>query len=72
MRPTLMPGMQLASQKTPGPGDAPSMTYDGCKLGPTYESKNANGANKGVNWGREERFGQYKQWAKVTGKFNGP
>lgn len=69
MRPMEIAGMRLTHQKTPGPGNIPSVTNIGKKLGFSTHSANTK---KGSTLSREPRFGQYKTWQKVTGKFLGP
>lgn len=73
MRPTEIQGMQLAHQKTPGPGHLnPQVSYNGKRLGFGTDSKNQKCYKMGLCLDKKERFYQYDHWAKVTGKFVGP
>ena len=63
-------GMRLTHQKTPGPGNIPSVTNNGKILG--FSTNSTNTKKGSTTLSREPRFGQYKTWQKVTGKFLGP
>lgn len=73
MRSTEIKGMQLSHQKTPGPGHSnPQVSSSGTKFGFQIQSKNQKCFNQGQCLDRQERFYQYNQWARVTGRFLGP
>ena len=62
-------GMRLTHQKTPG-ANMPVVTNNGKKLG--FATHSSNAKKGATTLSREPRFGQYKTWQKVTGKFLGP